>query len=340
MPLRCPRKLVALVVAIAVLVGSGGISAGRKPVYFELPDRPGWMGELPSSARAQVAHEEAFDVQAFGPGEEFWRGDVEVVSWQPRVLTLRGFLSDAECDRIINLAAPKLAASSVVDDRTGGTVASAVRTSTGAGFDRAEDDVIEDIEARIALFTRLPEEHGEGLQVLHYEHGQQYRPHHDSFRDDVNLQQDNGGQRIATILMYLSDVEEGGETVFPLAKGVNRTAQAEASECTRVGLAIKPRKGDATLFYSLHPDGKPDSLSLHASCPTIKGEKWVATKWLRERPFGRNARELRALRGECIDGSYDCPDWAEEGECDGPNQEYMRIYCKPSCGLCTPVTEA
>lgn len=51
------------------------------------------------------------------------------------------------------------------------------------------------------------------MQILHYEHGQKYEPHFDFFHDKANLEL--GGHRIATVLMYLSDVAKGGETVFP-----------------------------------------------------------------------------------------------------------------------------
>ncbi|RDX67484.1 putative prolyl 4-hydroxylase 10, partial [Mucuna pruriens] len=123
-------------------------------------------------------------------------------------------------------------------------------------------------------------EHGEELQVLHYEVGQKYVPHHDYFMDKINIV--NGGQRIATVLMYLSDVEEGGETVFPEAKGNFSSVPwwNELSECGKEGLSIKPKMGDALLFWSMKPDATLDPLSLHGSCPVVKGNKWSCTKWL------------------------------------------------------------
>lgn len=59
-------------------------------------------------------------------------------------------------------------------------------------------------------------ENGEDIQILKYEYGQKYDPHYDYFVDKVNIAR--GGHRIATVLMYLSDVEKGGETVFPSAE--------------------------------------------------------------------------------------------------------------------------
>lgn len=62
----------------------------------------------------------------------------------------------------------------------------------------------------------LSPENGEQLQILHYEHGQKYEPHADFFVDDFNLQA--GGNRVATVLMYLSNVDKGGETIFPASE--------------------------------------------------------------------------------------------------------------------------
>lgn len=86
-----------------------------------------------------------------------------------------------------------------------------------------------------------PTENAEGLQVLRYQHGQKYDAHWDYFIDSVNGRPENGGQRLVTVLMYLSDVEEGGETVFPSA---DQKVQGPGwSDCARQGLAIKPVRG-------------------------------------------------------------------------------------------------
>ncbi|KAL8549919.1 hypothetical protein ACS0TY_008669 [Phlomoides rotata] len=199
-----------------------------------------------------------------GDGDEESKDQwVEVISWEPRASVYHNFLSKEECEYLISIAQPHMEKSTVVDSETGKSRDSRVRTSSGTFLPRGRDKIVQRIEKRIADFTFIPVEHGEGLQILHYEVGQKYEPHYDYFLDDFNTQ--NGGQRIATVLMYLSDVEEGGETVFPAAKG-NYSAVPwwnELSECGKGGLSVKPKRGDALLFWSMKPDATLDPSSLH-----------------------------------------------------------------------------
>ncbi|KAB2040880.1 hypothetical protein ERO13_D02G098800v2 [Gossypium hirsutum] len=204
----------------------------------------------------------------------------EVLSWEPRASIYHNFLSKEECEYLIKIAKPFMKKSSVVDSKTGKSKDSRVRTSSGMFLKRGQDKIISDIEKRIAEYSFIPIEHGEGLQVLHYEVGQKYEPHFDYFVDEYNTR--HGGQRLATMLMYLSDVEEGGETIFPNAKG-NISAVPwwdELSKCGKGGLAVKPKMGDALLFWSMKPDATVDPSSLHGGCPVIVGDKWSSTKWM------------------------------------------------------------
>ncbi|XP_039020380.1 probable prolyl 4-hydroxylase 10 [Hibiscus syriacus] len=92
---------------------------------------------------------------------------------------------------------------------------------------------------------------------------------------------------MAAVLMYLSHVEEGGETVFPSAKG-NVSAVRwwnELSECGKGGLSVKPKMGDALLFWSMILDATLDPSSLHGGCPVIRGNKWSSTKWMRVQEY-------------------------------------------------------
>uniref|UniRef100_A0A0D3HF84 procollagen-proline 4-dioxygenase n=1 Tax=Oryza barthii TaxID=65489 RepID=A0A0D3HF84_9ORYZ len=203
----------------------------------------------------------------------------EVLSWEPRAFLYHNFLSKEECEYLISLAKPHMKKSTVVDASTGGSKDSRVRTSSGMFLGRGQDKIIRTIEKRISDYTFIPVENGEGLQVLHYEVGQKYEPHFDYFHDEFNTK--NGGQRIATLL--ISDVEEGGETIFPSSKANSSSSPFynELSECAKKGLAVKPKMGDALLFWSMRPDGSLDATSLHGGCPVIKGNKWSSTKWMR-----------------------------------------------------------
>ncbi|CAN6457572.1 unnamed protein product [Victoria cruziana] len=216
-------------------------------------------------------------------GQKKW---MEILSWQPRAFLYHNFLSRDECEHLIHLAEPHMQRSFVVDRKTGKTMSSRVRTSYGAFLRRGQDDVVTRIEKRIAEVSFVPVENGEGLQVLHYKAGEKYDPHFDFFHHRIHTL--DGGQRLATMLMYLSDVEKGGETVFPRAAVNLSTATARwnnRSTCAKTGMALVPRMGDALLFWNMHPDASLDALSLHGGCPVIEGEKWSATKWMRVGPF-------------------------------------------------------
>ncbi|XP_042986519.1 prolyl 4-hydroxylase 1-like isoform X2 [Carya illinoinensis] len=140
----------------------------------------------------------------------------EVISWSPRIIVLHNFLSMEECDYLRALALPRLHISTVVDTKTGKGIKSGVRTSSGMFLSPEEKKypMIQAIEKRISVYSQVPVENGELIQVLRYEKSQYYKPHHDYFSDTFNVKR--GGQRIATILMYLSDNVEGGETYFPM----------------------------------------------------------------------------------------------------------------------------
>ncbi|XP_072951891.1 probable prolyl 4-hydroxylase 6 [Typha angustifolia] len=268
--------------------------------------------------------------------ESFDAAKVTQISWKPRAFLYKGFLSDEECDHLIKLGKSKLEESKVADSDSGESVKSEVRTSSGMFLEKRQDEIVAGIERRIAGWTFLPEENAESLQILRYENGQKYDPHFDYFSDKNN--QVRGGHRAATVLMYLSDVKKGGETVFPNAVGWESQPKDDTfSDCARKGYAVKPIKGDAVLFFNLHPDGTTDPHSLHGSCPVIEGEKWSAPKWIHVRSFDIMHGSRPA--GECVDENEMCPQWAAAGECES-NSLYMigtsttLGNCRLSCGVC------
>ncbi|CAI0455773.1 unnamed protein product [Linum tenue] len=257
---------------------------------------------------------------------------VTQLSWRPRAFLYKGFLSDAECDHLIELAKDSLEKSMVADNDSGKSIESEVRTSSGTFLSKYQDEVVAAIEQRIAAWTFLPVENGEAIQILRYELGQKYEPHFDYFHDKAN--QALGGHRIATVLMYLSNVAKGGET--------GKESQPKAddlSDCAKDGYSVKPEKGDALLFFSLHPDATTDPLSLHGSCPVIEGEKWSATKWIHVRSFEESIHG-EGGHAECSDENENCEKWAKAGECE-KNPKYMvgsdeySGFCRKSCKVCS-----
>ena len=183
----------------------------------------------------------------------------------PQVAVLGGLLSGEECDAFIDLARPRLARSTTVEPDTGGDMVHPDRTSHGMGFARGENALCQRIEARIARLLDWPLENGEGLQVLCYGPGAQYKPHHDYFDpampgSDVLLRR--GGQRVASVVMYLNTPQRGGATVFP-----------------DVHFEVAAVKGNAVFFS--YDRAHSMTRTLHAGAPVHVGEKWILTKWLR-----------------------------------------------------------
>ncbi|CAN0907843.1 Prolyl 4-hydroxylase 1 [Linum grandiflorum] len=168
-----------------------------------------------------------------------------------------------ECDYLRALARPRLEVSTVVDAKTGKGIKSNVRTSSGMFLSSAERryPLVKAIEKRIAVYSQVPSENGELIQVLRW----------------FNIKR--GGQRVATMLMYLSDNVEGGETYFPLAG----SGECSCGGKVMKGLSVKPVKGDAVLFWSMGLDGESDPKSIHGGCEVLSGEKWSATKWMRQK---------------------------------------------------------
>lgn len=195
--------------------------------------------------------------------------NVLLVMAQPRIVVFSNLLSAEECDALIAAAAPRMARSLTVAPKTGGEEVNDDRTSDGMFFQRGESPLIQRIEERIARLLQWPIENGEGLQVLHYRPGAEYKPHYDYFdpaEPGTPTIIQRGGQRVGTLVMYLNTPERGGGTTFP-----------------DVHVEVAPQRGNAVFFSYERPH--PSTRTLHGGAPVIAGEKWIATKWLREREF-------------------------------------------------------
>jgi len=190
---------------------------------------------------------------------------------QPVVVTLENLFSADECERLIALASPRLVRSTIVDPATGTNTVADYRNSEGMFFRLRENAFITALDERVSALMNCPVENGEGLQVLRYGTGGHTAPHFDFLIPSNAYNSDSiarSGQRISTLIVYLNDVPEGGETVFPHA-----------------GLWITPRRGNALYFEYSNSRMQVDQLSLHAGAAVTQGEKWVVTKWMRSQRF-------------------------------------------------------
>ncbi|MDW0117504.1 2OG-Fe(II) oxygenase [Sporosarcina thermotolerans] len=177
---------------------------------------------------------------------------------EPLIVVLGNVLSAEECDELINLSKDKMDRSKIGTTRE----ENEVRTSSSMFIEESENEFVVRVENRISIIMNIPIEHGEGLQILRYTPGQQYKAHYDFFSSTNKVINNN---RISTLVMYLNDVEEGGETFFP-----------------KMNFSVSPKKGMAVYFEYFYNDQNLNELTLHGGAPVIKGEKWVATQWMRK----------------------------------------------------------
>ncbi len=186
----------------------------------------------------------------------------EILSEDPPVRLVRGLFSAEECAWLGSRAAPLLRPSTIVDAASGRPRPDPVRTSDGMNFGPGQmDAVVAALTRGIHRAVGIAPSCGEPLHVLRYMPGQEFRPHLDALPGVSN-------QRAWTALVYLNDGYEGGETIFP-----------------ELGLSVRARAGDALIFRNVDCDGRADPRTRHAGAPVTRGAKWLASRWIRERPF-------------------------------------------------------
>jgi hypothetical protein len=145
------------------------------------------------------------------------------------------------------------------------------RTCSDFEYDLVGSDLILIlIRNRIAMATGLPVAAMEPPRVLHYVVGQEIKPHFDRINDGIGDYAGTGykGDRIVTFLLYLNDNFDGGDLEFP-----------------RIGQRFRGRTGDAIYFAHVDQAGAPDRLSLHAGLPILRGEKYILSQWIHDRPL-------------------------------------------------------
>jgi len=256
---------------LAAMLGSGWDDTIARQALARVLGPSAAPTSSPGSAPGTTAGLPEPDLSRFAPVIDAGDRQVQVVMAlrQPRVVVFGNLLSDEECDGITALAGRRLARSETVATGSEGSEVNAARTSDGMFFERGETDLIRRIESRIATLLRWPLDHGEGLQVLRYRPGAEYQPHYDYFEPAHASTPGilkRGGQRVATLVMYLNTPSAGGSTIFP-----------------DIGLDVAPVKGNAVFFSYDRPH--PSTQTLHGGSPVLDGEKWVATKWLRQGVF-------------------------------------------------------
>jgi prolyl 4-hydroxylase len=185
------------------------------------------------------------------------------------IAIFRGVLQREFCEYVMGLASPGLQRAEVHDDHKGLRVHE-MRTNSAMRFSIASTDVIVRlIEQQIAALSGLPLENQEDMNVLRYRPGETYEPHFDFFDPQVerfHSQLESRGQRVMTVLIYLTEDYEGGHTEFEL-----------------LDYRFKGSRGDALRFGNVDVNGEPHRQMLHTGLPPTSGEKWIISKWIHDR---------------------------------------------------------
>ena len=192
----------------------------------------------------------------------------QVCDW-PKIWTAENFATPELCKFLIGRGLGKFRPSMMFDGQKSTFLAT--RTCSDFAFTVVDGGVVLLLmRIRVGLLTSLKPEQMEPPQIFHYALGQEIKPHYDSLYDEHNPYGREGtyrGDRLATFLMYLNDDYDGGDLVF-----------------TKVGYTYKGKTGDGIFFASMR-EGKPDRMSLHGAGPITRGEKYILSQWIHDRPF-------------------------------------------------------
>ncbi|MBN8819419.1 MAG: 2OG-Fe(II) oxygenase [Sphingomonas sp.] len=220
--------------------------------------RETWLddADLPSAARAEIGERVR---QRLSRNPMVSR----VATDRAEMFLRHGLVSPKECSEII----AKIEAGCKPSKLFSGTD-SGYRTSSSCNLD-IYDPLVIAVTKRIDALMGLEGDTGELLQGQRYHPGQHYHLHCDYFPGNVHYWPNmrvSGGQRCWTAMVYLCEVEQGGETQFP-----------------RLGVTVPPRSGTLLIWNDMAADGSPNHDTIHAALPVVKGVKYVVTRWYRER---------------------------------------------------------
>jgi prolyl 4-hydroxylase len=204
--------------------------------------------------------------QLFNLPEAVFQNATSVGGKNARAYIQPDFLSQEECDQVIERIKkhlrPSLITSSNEPDKY-------FRTSKTCDLGIHTDEFIKGIDQKISDYLGIDPAYSEAIQGQYYQIGNEFKLHTDYFQpnsDEYNQFAARQGQRTWTFMIYLNNVEEGGHTDFP-----------------KLDLSVRPKTGSAVIWNSLDENGKVNSNTLHWAKPILKGEKYVITKWFRER---------------------------------------------------------
>jgi len=196
--------------------------------------------------------------------------NAQALQARPLIQSSQALIPPEFCDYLVGLAAP-LMRRAEVNERSQGRQAHDMRTNSAMNFGPTNSDVVlQLINHRVALATREPVRHQENTAVLRYRPGEAYENHFDFIDPAVPAFQEEleqRGQRVATLLIYLNDSFEGGETAFP-----------------ELAWKYRGSAGHALWWRNVRADGTPDPRTLHAGRPPTRGDKWLLSKWIRNKP--------------------------------------------------------
>jgi len=260
-PQSWPRAFDLLVEA----AGKGSASAQGQLLLLAgdeaLADRVRAGADEPDKWR-RLADSFSIDYWATSPGRR-------VLCEKPRIRAVDDFVKPEICAWLMERARGKLKPALMFNGKE--SARSATRTNSDFIFDIVQSDLISLlVRVRIQAVTKLPTLQMEPFQIFHYALGQEIKAHYDHVRDSalsLEVKSDSPSERIATFLIYLNHDYEGGELEFP-----------------HINFSHRGKTGDAIFFANVDENGKAERLSLHAAKPITRGEKWMVSQWIQDRP--------------------------------------------------------